>query len=153
MNFLGVGYQEIIVVFVLMLIFVGPERMPTVAYQIGRAVRTMQKYARAVRDEFSDEIGYIEEQVRTVKGEVATARSAIRDGQAEFQADLNQLAPASLPSLLGTDALGLGAAVSIDGQSTVSASAVSPLATPPEPSANPSGQETTERPSIGPLVF
>ena len=153
MNFLGVGYQEIIVVFVLMLIFVGPERMPTVAYQIGRAVRTMQKYARAVRDEFSDEIGYIEEQVRTVKGEVATARSAIRDGQAEFQADLNQLAPASLPSLLGTDALGLGAAVSIDGQSTVSASAVSPLATPPEPSADPSGQETTERPSIGPLVF
>lgn len=152
MNFLGVGYQEIILVFVLMLIFVGPERMPTVAYQIGRAVRTMQKYARAVRDEFSDEIGYIEEQVRTVKGEVATTRAAIREGQADFQADLNSIAPASGPSLsslLGTDDLGLANSLSIDGRigSSPESGTVEPTSTVAEP------EHAVERPSGAPLVF
>ena len=147
MNFLGVGYQEIILVFVLMLVFVGPERMPTVAYQIGRAVRTMQKYARAVRDEFSDEIGFIEEQVRTVKGEVETTRSAIREQSASFQTDLNQIPSAPLSMLLGTDPLGLGNAASIDGGTPDSPTPASALA------ATPAGPEPAERPSIGPLVF
>ena len=151
MNFLGVGYQEIILVFVLMLIFVGPERMPTVAYQIGRAVRTMQKYARAVRDEFSDEIGYIEEQVRTVKGEVATTRAAIREGQAGFQADLNSIAPASssLSSLLGTDGFGLASTVSIDGLTNAAPGAgpADPMSIPAEP------EPVVERPTRAPLVF
>jgi sec-independent protein translocase protein TatB len=151
-NFFGVGYQEIILVFVLMLIFVGPERMPTVAYQIGRAVRTMQKYARAVRDEFSEEIGYIEEQVRTVKGEVETTRAAIRESQAEFQADLNSIAPApssSLSSLLGADTLGLGAPVSIAGESGTSPS---PPDNPSDP-ASPPADPDPAAPASAPLVF
>jgi len=114
-NFLGVGYQEIVLVMVLMLIFVGPERMPQVAYQIGRAVRTMQKYARAVRDEFSEEIGYIEEQVKTVRGEVETTRASLRDQQASFQADLTQIAPAPLSELMGTSGMSLSNSLSIDG--------------------------------------
>ncbi len=88
MEFLGIGYQELLLVLVLMLIVVGPERLPSVAYQIGRAVRTLQQYARAVRDEFKDEIGYIEEQYKTVKGEVDVTRQSLREQQAKFDEEL-----------------------------------------------------------------
>lgn len=93
MEFLGVGYQEVLLILVLTLVVVGPERMPAVAYQIGKAVRQLQRYARAVRDEFSDEIGYIEEQYRTVKGEVDTARGAIREESSRLAKEMREAAP------------------------------------------------------------
>jgi sec-independent protein translocase protein TatB len=90
LEFLGIGYQELLLVLVLLLVVVGPERLPALAYQIGRAVRTMQKYARAVRDEFGDEISYVEEQYRVVRGEVDVARQELRDQQREFSAELRE---------------------------------------------------------------
>lgn len=104
MEFLGIGYQEMLLVFVLLLVVVGPERLPTMAYQIGRAVRTMQRYARAVRDEFKDEFDYVEEQVKVVRGEVDTARSVIKEQSREFNAEMRaldaQLSTSDLPPLL-----------------------------------------------------
>ena len=87
MEFLGVGYQELLLVLVLMLVVVGPERLPAMAYQICRAVRTLQQYARAVRDEFSDEIGYVEEQYKTIRGEVDATRISLREEQAKMNAE------------------------------------------------------------------
>lgn len=88
MEFLGIGYQEILLVFVLMLVFVGPERMPRVAYQIGRAVREMQKYARAVRDEFSEEIEYLETQYREVEAEMKQAQASLKAESARFDQEM-----------------------------------------------------------------
>lgn len=88
MEFLGIGYQEILLVFLLMLVFVGPERMPRVAYQIGRAVREMQKYARAVRDEFSEEIEYLETQYREVEAEMKDAQTSLRNETARFDREM-----------------------------------------------------------------
>ena len=90
MEFLGIGWQELVLVMVLLLVVVGPERLPGVAYQIGRAVRTMQQYARAVRDEFSDEIGYVEDQYKVLKGEVDLARSTLQAEEAKLSAQINQ---------------------------------------------------------------
>ncbi len=88
MEFLGIGYQELLLVLGLLLVVVGPERLPTMAYQIGRAVRQMQGYARAVRDEFRDEIDYLDEQYKTIKGGVDDAQRALRDEQLKFNSDL-----------------------------------------------------------------
>ncbi|HMO54913.1 MAG TPA: Sec-independent protein translocase protein TatB [Tepidiformaceae bacterium] len=89
MEFLGIGYQELLLVLVLLLVVVGPERLPAMAYQIGRAVRQMQMYARAVRDEFKDEIDYLDEQYKTIKGEVDTMSGAVREEQRKLNAELN----------------------------------------------------------------
>lgn len=101
MEFLGVGYQELLLIMVLLLVVVGPERLPAVAYQIGRVVRQAQRYARAVRDEFSDEISYLEEQYKTVKGEVDTARDSVRATSAAFDAQIREAVPPAidLPTL------------------------------------------------------
>jgi sec-independent protein translocase protein TatB len=91
LEFLGVGYQEILVILILLLVVVGPERLPQMAYQIGRAVRQMQRYARAVRDEFSDEMQYLEEQYNTVRGDIEEARGELEREQRQLDQDMRQL--------------------------------------------------------------
>lgn len=90
MEFLGVGYQELIIVLVLALIFVGPERLPAIAYQIGRAVRELQRYARAVRNEFRDEFDYLEDQYKTIKGEIDTTKTALKDQERSLNRELKE---------------------------------------------------------------
>ena len=85
MEFLGIGYQEILLILVLLLVVVGPSRLPTVAYQLGRAVRTLQGYARVVRDEFSEEIAYLQEEAEAVRGELQSARSDLRAADEELR--------------------------------------------------------------------
>ena len=91
MEFLGIGYQELLLVLVLLLVVVGPDRLPGMAYQIGRAVRTMQGYARAVRDEFKDEIDYLDEQYKVVKGQVDEAQQVLRSENARLNAELREV--------------------------------------------------------------
>ncbi len=91
MEFLGIGYQELLLILVLLLVVVGPERLPQMAYQIGRAVRQMQLYARAVRDEFRDEIDYLDEQYRTMRGEIDLAQKTLREEQVKLNQGLAEL--------------------------------------------------------------
>jgi Tat protein translocase TatB subunit len=128
MEMFGVGYQEVLVILVLLLVVVGPERLPEVAYQIGRAVRTMQAYARQVRDEFSEEIRFIDEQYKVVKGDLAAAQGALRDETARANTELK-----SLHGLFHAP----------------------PPASPAEPPAPPNEQTVHSQPSNGqpPLIF
>ena len=155
MEFLGIGYQELLLVLVLLLVVVGPERLPAMAYQIGRAVRQMQRYARAVRSEFSDEFDYLEEQYRTVKGEIDTTRSGLREQQSRFEAEMRDstkelnepLIPSETPSAamrarLPKKAAGGAAETAATEAPEVPASA--PAATEAKP------EEPAERP---PLLF
>jgi len=158
-EFLGVGYQEVLVILVLLLVVVGPERLPHMAYQMGKAVRTLQEYARAVRDEFHDEFDYIEEQYRTVKGEVETASNEFRSEQSRFNTELRQLSsdlkdatePLKLnaPQTAGTkpdNVVDISSAPSAVAHAAVGAAAM----TEPEPAAEPT---KPEEPPAPPLVF
>ena len=118
MEFLGIGYQELLLVLILMLVVVGPERLPGMAYQIGRAVRTLQQYARQVRDEFGEEIGYLEEQVRVVRGEVDTLNTELRQQSAQFT---NEMREATAP--ITAELKQLNAPLKIEPASTVPAEA------------------------------
>ncbi|GBD23237.1 Sec-independent protein translocase protein TatB [bacterium HR29] len=90
MEFLGIGYQEILAILLVALIFLGPERLPQVAYQLGRAVRTMQRYARLVRDEFREELQMLEEEYKGIRAEMEAARAELRAHEAELRARLEE---------------------------------------------------------------
>lgn len=154
MEFLGIGYQEVGVILVLLLVFVGPERLPHVAYQLGRAVKTMQSYARAVRDEFSEEITYLEEQYQTVRGEINTANRELRESTARLDAELRE-STAKLDAGIRdvTEPLQFPAGGSATTPATPTPAAVPESqpaagATPP-PAAQPEGDE----PKPAPLLF
>jgi len=116
-EFLGIGYQEILLVFVLMLVVVGPQRMPAVAYQIGKAVRTLQKYARAVRDEFSEELDYIDEQYRGLRDEIETTSASIREEQNKLQTEL-ETSRASLQNDVDSSLRDTSSALQVKGNAT-----------------------------------
>jgi len=137
---------------VLLLVVVGPERLPGMAYQIGRAVRQMQQYARAVRDEFSGEIAYIEEQYKTVRGEVDQARRDLRDQQSQLETEMRDAAASlQVPELTGSANGGTPAAE----PSTVTmenAAALSEYGMPDDPEPAQAAKPNSG-PKPGPLVF
>ena len=58
----------------------------------------MQQYARVVRDEFKDEIDYLDTQYRAVKGQVDSANQELKAQQRSWNADMKSLgAPGDAP--------------------------------------------------------
>lgn len=162
MQFLGVGWQEVLVIGVLAFFVLGPERLPVVAYQLGKAVRTLQGYARAVRDEFGEELTYVEEQYKTVRGDFDDARKEIRAQQRVIEDEwrTQQREIESVTNEAKTAVEGAGKVVSITDRSPVTAPAAALPAPAPVtaaeadiPAAAPAA-EAPKPPSGGPpLVF
>ncbi|MBI5285162.1 MAG: twin-arginine translocase TatA/TatE family subunit [Chloroflexi bacterium] len=56
MNFFGVGPAELIVILVVALVFVGPDRLPRLAADLARTIREIRKYTGAIAAEFTEVI-------------------------------------------------------------------------------------------------
>jgi len=56
MNFIGIGPAELIVILVVALIFVGPDRLPRLAADIARTLREIRKYTGSIAAEFNEVI-------------------------------------------------------------------------------------------------
>lgn len=84
-NIFGVGTLEVLVVLVLALIVIGPQRLPETAAHLGGMVRTLRRYANEFRREFADEFGDLradwemsQKEYREVVREVSEASSDVR---------------------------------------------------------------------------
>ena len=84
MQFLGIGLEEILLIVALIVIVVGPRRLPEMAYWLGRGVKKLQRYARLVRDEFSEEFAYLNEEMEAVRADVKEMRTTVREVQEEL---------------------------------------------------------------------
>ncbi|MDE2933009.1 MAG: twin-arginine translocase TatA/TatE family subunit [Chloroflexota bacterium] len=84
MQFLGIGLEEILLIVALIVIVVGPRRLPEMAYYLGRGLKKLQRYARLVRDEFSEEFAYLNEEMEAVRADVQEMRTMVRDVQDEL---------------------------------------------------------------------
>jgi sec-independent protein translocase protein TatB len=69
MEFFGIGPLELLVILAITLMVVGPKRLPEMAAELARFVRTIQKYANSVRQEFSETMQDIEREYDDMKGE------------------------------------------------------------------------------------
>lgn len=69
MNVFGVGPLELIVVLVVALIFVGPERLPRLAADLARTIREVRKYTNSLASEFNDVIADIEKETANERSE------------------------------------------------------------------------------------
>lgn len=72
MNVFGVGPAEMIVIAVVALIFVGPERLPRLAADLARTIREIRKYTSSFASEFNEAIREIE---KDIDRETAPARA------------------------------------------------------------------------------
>lgn len=69
MEFLGVGPLELLVILVVALIVVGPQRLPEIAAQMGRFMRAFQRYSSQVTREFSETMRDLEREYTEAKGD------------------------------------------------------------------------------------
>jgi sec-independent protein translocase protein TatB len=127
MNFLGVGPLELVVILVVALVFVGPERLPKLAADIARTIREIRKYTSSIAAEFTDVLQEFEKETEPEKSQwkeigqgLTDATKSVTDAFREAQAAAAAPAPtngatpspltppseASLPAEPATDANG-----------------------------------------------
>jgi sec-independent protein translocase protein TatB len=160
MDFLGVGPLELLVILVLALIVVGPERLPQLARSIGNTVRRLREVSSAVTAEWERELNA----ASMVEGEDGEPVS-LRESLMAVRADLQEVA--SAPTKMLTDASSEIKSASgetkralKDAQSDLEHSLVttqepkpkaeSPEPAIPDPDAAPSSEPTPSEPSSVP---
>ena len=69
MEFLGVGLPELLVILVITLIVVGPQRLPEMAAQIARAMREFRRYTSSLSREVTEALEDLEKEYSAVQEE------------------------------------------------------------------------------------
>ena len=95
MEIFGIGILEVLAVGLLMAIVFGPNRLPEIAKQGGRAVRELREYARDFRDEYLTDFEEVREEYLEVRHELKETDSEFRQQIIE----VNEKAKSAEPSI------------------------------------------------------
>jgi sec-independent protein translocase protein TatB len=87
----GIGILEVLAVGLLMAIVFGPNRLPEIAKQGGRAVRELREYARDFRDEYLTDFEEIREEYLEVRHELKETDSEFRQEMRDLDEDLRSV--------------------------------------------------------------
>ena len=83
MEVFGIGLPELLLIMVLILIVVGPQRLPEMAAQLGRLVRDFRRYTSELSRDITDALQDIEKEYTQVKEEWKEVGEAVRrEGEA-----------------------------------------------------------------------
>lgn len=142
MELLGVGAAEALVVFVITLIVVGPQRFPEIARQGGRYYRIARRYATEVTNDVRGAIQELEAEVEAQKEELEAVGTELSEGiqetVRETRSELRQIGRSSGEAVSGAEpAPTRESAAQQNGQAT-------PAAQPsePAPAAQPAAPAT-----------
>ena len=151
MEFFGIGLPEMLVILVLILIVVGPQRLPEMAAQIARFIREFRRYTSQLSRDIGDALEDIEKEYTdvqeewkevsdTVRRETKAIEAEISDAAGEASAALEERrdvgAPKSPPEKTDDQAISVENAAE-----RRAAGSGSTEATPPVEQERPSGQE------------
>jgi len=92
MEFFGIGLPELVVILVLTLIVVGPQRLPEVAAQIGRTIREFRHYSSGITKELLDAVQDLEREYQDLRGELRSVSGELRDKAEAFGRELTDVA-------------------------------------------------------------
>jgi Tat protein translocase TatB subunit len=91
MNFLGIGYGEVLIIIVVALIIFGPDKLPEVAGQAARWIRDARKMMTEMSGEFERNAG-VREFKDAIEGEIRGVRKELEDAGVSVKKDLNAAA-------------------------------------------------------------
>src|SRR5438105_10828024 len=125
MNFLGVGPAELLVILVVALIFVGPERLPRLAADIARTIRELRKYTSSIAAEFTEVIEDIERETKDDRSQwkeigegltdaTKSVATALRDARADAEGKSAADAAAGVIGVTETPAVNGASATAAD---------------------------------------
>ena len=109
------GFSELLVIGVVLLVVVGPERLPKVARTAGHLLGRLQRYVSDVKSDIQreiqlDELKKLQEQVQqqareletSVKGQVSDVESGLRMAEQEMRATVGDVQQAAAPQSSAT---------------------------------------------------
>lgn len=85
MNFFNIGAGEFFLILILLMIVFGPERLPQLARQLGKAINDLKRFARDIDPELLQDFREITKDFESVRDEVTSLRSDL----AEIQRDIS----------------------------------------------------------------
>src|SRR5215211_2848974 len=91
MNFIGVGYGEILLILVAALIIFGPQRLPEVAGQAARWLRDARKMMTDLSSEFERNAG-MKEFKQAIEGEIKGVKQELEGAGLSVKKDLSAAA-------------------------------------------------------------
>ncbi len=80
MEFLGVGPAELLVILVLAVLVVGPQRLPEFAAQLARFIRAFRRYSSRITKEFNETMQELEHEYDDMKGEWKDVGQGLEEG-------------------------------------------------------------------------
>jgi Tat protein translocase TatB subunit len=89
MEFLGVGLPELLVILLILLIVVGPQRLPEMAAQIARAMREFRRYTSSLSREVTDVLEDLEKEYKSVQQEWKDVGDAVRRDVKAMEAEVS----------------------------------------------------------------
>ena len=91
MNFIGIGYGEILIIIVAGLIIFGPQKLPEVAGQAARWIRDAKKMMTEMTGEFERSAG-MKEFKDAIEGEIKGVKKELEEAGLSVKKDLNAAA-------------------------------------------------------------
>ncbi|MDP2950261.1 MAG: Sec-independent protein translocase protein TatB [Chloroflexota bacterium] len=88
MNFFGIGLPEIVLILVLALIVLGPQRLPEFAAQLARLVRQARRYAGQVTSQLKYELGDLAQDYEALREELRQLREELREQSKPLEEEL-----------------------------------------------------------------
>lgn len=95
-----ISFSELLVIVVVALLVIGPEKLPKVARTLGAYAGRMQRFVAQVKDEVNREVRFEELQKlqQEVKSATLAAESSIMSGVGSIQQSVNEMVDASIPT-------------------------------------------------------
>ena len=96
-----IGFSELVMIAVVALLVIGPQRLPHVARTVGHLFGRMQRYVNDVKADISREMELEElKNIQSSMEETArTMRDSVHQGLSEAESELNELARSADPGI------------------------------------------------------
>ena len=102
MNFLGIGMAEIVLIALIAVVVLGPERFPEVAVQVARAIKWLRGYATENTRDLRNEFAELTREYEEMREELDEVRQAVTSGISLATDELNKVVDETKPALEAT---------------------------------------------------
>lgn len=99
MNLFGIGPLEIMVVAIIAMIVLGPERFPAVAVQVARAIKFLRGYATDTTADLRAEFQELTREYESLKGELAEVRGTLTKSASSITKEIERTVSQAKPAM------------------------------------------------------
>ena len=99
MNFLGIGLPEIVLISLIAVVVLGPERFPEAAVQVARAIKWLRGYATENTRDLRNEFAELTREYEEMREELKEVRQAVGSGLSAATREISKVIDETKPAL------------------------------------------------------